>query len=163
MGTVTEVQLEDLKQKQIAQRVPRSHVTRLLGISLVVAIWIWAAFVRGHSPRLLQLLFLVVIAGCAGGFFSLITRAISARFLIGAPEATKVVAFASSAFLLLAVFFPEYLLGKPALVKSLALAGLSLLLFIFYLLISLRVAQPGFSFFKLRFSARKALVIFCAA
>jgi len=46
MGTVTEVQLESLQRQKIEPKLPSSHLLRLLGISFLSTVWLWAAFFR---------------------------------------------------------------------------------------------------------------------
>src|SRR5215813_1401036 len=164
MGTVTEVQLESLQPQQIEPKRPRSYRARLLGISFLSTIWIWAAFFRGRGfSHAFQRLFTVAALGGVIAFLWVSAKVVSRWFFLSTQESRRTVAFASTAFLLLAVFFPEYLLGKPAMVKSFLLPGFSLLLFVFYLVLSLRAQRPAFRFPRLRLSAGAALVIFCAA
>lgn len=161
METATAAQSEDLKAEQPKPIFPRSGALRLLGIFLSTSIWLWAAFVRGriHSGPAQILLFLLGM-GLVAVFGLLVLQFLQRRFALDLVAGARLLSYSSSAFLLLVVFFPEYLLGRPQLLRSLVLLGLSLLLFVAYLALSLR---PKLHLPSLRIRPVAALLIFCAA
>ncbi|HLJ25249.1 MAG TPA: DUF2079 domain-containing protein [Candidatus Angelobacter sp.] len=164
MGTAVGAHLENPKPQQSERVVPRAYAAWLLGIFLLTSFWLWAAFVRGrvHS-RASQLLLLLVCAALLAGFGWLVSGALRRRFSLSSREGAKILAYSSSAFLLLLVFFPEYLMGRPVLVRSFLLLGFSLLLFAFYLALSLRGAASSIKRPQPNVAPAIALVIFCAA
>src|SRR5215467_4537814 len=164
MATATEVQLEDSKQAQGGRQIPRTYKTRwILGIFLLVSLWIFGAFIRGRGySRPLQLVILVAAIALLVGFGWLASRIVRRQFMLDREESTRILTFSSSAFFLLAVFLPEYLLGKPVLARSLLLLGFALSLFVAFLAVSVRAALP-MKTFRRRISAGTALLIFCAA
>jgi uncharacterized membrane protein len=144
MATTTEIEEQDSEVLSGAD-VSRLRIAQLLGISLLVSVWMWAAFLRkGEWPLYLQL------AALAGGFIAValagrsLVRMTQTRFGLQPCTGTDAVVFSFSGFCLLAVFLPEYLLGKgPALARSLVLLLCSVLLSGAYLAISLRY-RPAF-------------------
>ena len=165
METATEAQLAEAKFTQGGKKIPRFHNEAWsLGIFIVVSLWLWAAFIRGQGyTRPLQILLLLGVMTGAAGFIWIIRHFLRQRFLLEPSEATGAVRFSSSAFLLLAVFLPEYLTGRPLLARSVILLGLSLLLFAAYVVVWLRSQARAARSFRAAFSAGKALVIFCVA
>lgn len=160
METATEVQLEDLTAGQTKSILPRSAALRLLGLFLSTSIWLWAAFVRGriHSGPAQILLFLLGM-GLVACFGLFVIQVLQRRFALDFLASVRILALSSCAFLLLVVFYPEYLLGRPLLLRSLVLLLFSLVLFAAYLMLSLR---PRFSVPGLRIAPATALLIFCA-
>src|SRR5215467_4957210 len=145
MATATEVQLEDSKQAQGGRQIPRTYKTRwILGIFLLVSLWIFGAFIRGRGySRPLQLVILVAAIALLVGFGWLASRIVRRQFMLDREESTRILTFSSSAFFLLAVFLPEYLLGKPFLGRSFLLLIFSLTLFAMYFAVSLRAERPA--------------------
>src|SRR5215469_2834063 len=116
MQTATEVQSESLKQVQLGQRLPRKYPARILGISFLTAIWMWAAFVRGRGyGRVLQIVFLAGALACIIVLGGLVRGMLRRRLLLNGNDSTRILAFSCTAMLLLAVFLPEYALGRPVL------------------------------------------------
>ncbi|HEY6348996.1 MAG TPA: DUF2079 domain-containing protein [Candidatus Angelobacter sp.] len=163
MGAATEPQLGEKKSTQGEKMVPRTYRQMwVLGIFLLASIWLWVAFVRGRGyARPLQILLLPGAMAGVAAFAWLLSRFLRHRFRLENGEATRAVAFSSSALLLLAVFLPEYLLGKPLLVRSFALLAFSLLLFVVYVAVWLRGEKPDARAFRAPFSAGKLLAVFC--
>ena len=163
MGAATEVRSEKPRLTQRGEKVPSTHKKRwVLGILVLAALWLWAAFFRGrgYSRPVQALLLLCAVTGVAAvvwlaGYF------VRSRFRQDSAESTRAVSFASIALLLLAVFLPEYVLGKPILPRSIALLGFSLLLFVAYVAVWLRTEAPAVKPSKAPFSAGKILTIFC--
>ena len=160
MATSTEVQERDSEAGSKIENVSRACTAQVLGISLLVSVWLWAAFLRqGGLPFYLQL---AALAGCFIGVAMgarFLVRITQARFGLQPSTSAETVAFSFGAFCLLAVFLPEYLLGnRPPLVRSLVLLLFSVLLACAYLGISLR-RQPAI-FSRLRFSAAIAVTSF---
>src|SRR5215813_11304485 len=161
MATATEVQLEDSKQAQGGRQIPRTYKTRwILGIFLLVSLWIFGAFIRGRGySRPLQLVILVAAIALLVGFGWLASRIVRRQFMLDREE-TRILTFSSSAFFLLAVFLPEYLLGKPFLGRSFLLLIFSLTLFAMYFAVSLRAERPTLNS-RAPVSAGKVLFLFC--
>ena len=162
MATATEVQLEDSKQAQGGRQIPRTYKTRwILGIFLLVSLWIFGAFIRGRGySRPLQLVILVAAIALLVGFGWLASRIVRRQFMLDREESTRILTFSSSAFFLLAVFLPEYLLGKPFLGRSFLLLIFSLTLFAMYFAVSLRAERPALNS-RAPVSAGKVLFLFC--
>jgi len=80
--------------------------------------------------------------------------------MLDREESTRILTFSSSAFFLLAVFLPEYLLGKPFLGRSFLLLIFSLTLFAMYFAVSLRAERPALNS-RAPVSAGKVLFLFC--
>ncbi|HEY6251706.1 MAG TPA: DUF2079 domain-containing protein [Candidatus Angelobacter sp.] len=165
METATEVQSGDVKFTQGGKKVPRAHNKMwVLGIFLLASIWLWAAFVRGRNyARPLQVLLLLCAIAIVAAFAGVAARLLRQRFRLESSVTTRAVAFSLCALLLLAVFLPEYLLGKPPLARSFALLGFSLLLFVAYIAVWLRGEVPGARSLGARFSAGSVLFAFCVA
>ena len=162
MGTATEVQLEGSKQAQRGRQIPRIYKTRwVLGIFLLVSLWIFGAFIRGRGySRPLQMVLLVAAMALLIGLGWLATTIVRRQFMLDREESTRILVFSSSAFLLLAVFLPECLLGKPFLARSFLLLISSLALFAMYFSVSLRAERPALNF-RPPVSAGKVLFLFC--
>jgi uncharacterized membrane protein len=131
METSAEAQLSELKPGRIERPAARISKPWGLAFSAVPVVWGWAAFVRGRGFGFwLQVALVVAIAGLVVLLLYL-TRAVAFRGVqVRRGEHTRLLAFSCSAFLLLAVFLPEYWFGKPPLLlRSLILLTLSLLLF----------------------------------
>lgn len=163
MATATEVQLEDSKQAQGGRQIPRIYKTRwVLGIFLLVSLWIFGAFIRGRGySRLLQMVLLVAAMALLAGLGWLTTTIVRRQSMLNREESARILAFSSSAFLLLAVFLPEYLLGRPLLARSFILLIFSLALFVMYFVVSLRAERPALGLFRAPASAGKVLFVFC--
>ena len=138
MGTATEVKLEDLKPVQGGRRAPRTYKTRwALGILSLISLWIFAAFIRGRGySRPLQLIILVAAMALLAVLGWLATTIVRRQFMLDREESARILTFSSSAFFLLAVFLPEYLLGKPLLARSFVLLIFALALFAMYFAVS---------------------------
>src|SRR5215467_2796079 len=162
MGTATEVQLEGSKQAQGGRQIPRIYKTRwVLGIFLLVSLWIFAAFIRGRGySRPLQMVLLVAAMALLIGLGWLTTTIVRRQSMLTREESARILAFSSSAFLLLAVFLPEYLLGRPLLARSFLLLIFSLTLFAMYFAVSLRAERPALNS-RAPVSAGKVLFLFC--
>lgn len=162
MGTASGVQLENPALHHRGQALPTSYIVWLLGIFFLASTWLWAAFVRGrvHSGPAQALLFLIgmgVVAGC--GLLS--ARILQRQFALDSFSRVQTLAYSSSAFLLLFLFLPEYLLGRPVLARSFVLLGFSALLFAGYLMLSLRRPVLSLKSLGLRITPGRALVVFC--
>src|SRR5215471_4579600 len=162
MATATEVQLEDSKQAQGGRQIPRIYKTRwVLGIFLLVSLWILGAFIRGRGySRLLQMFLLVAAMALLAGLGWLTPTIVRRQSMLNREESARILAFSSSAFLLLAVFLPEYLLGRPLLARSFILLIFSLALFAMYFAVSLRAERPALNS-RAPVSAGKVLFLFC--
>lgn len=161
MAAFTEVCEESSAEHETIQDTGRLNVYRaqIVGISVLLALWLWAAFVRGrgysHSLQLPILLATIVFIVLLNWFFP---RLIQGNFA-GFYESNKAFAFSLRAFLLPVVFFPEYFLGQPPLLtRSLVLLCLSLLLLIAYLVLS---AAAPLKSFNLGLTSKAAVIIFC--
>jgi len=163
MQTATEAQLDGARSTQGGKSVPRAHdKTWVLGIIIFVSLWLWAAFIRGRGfARPLQIVLLLGALAGVGAFAWLVNRFLRQQFKLESGQAARAVAFSSTAFLLLAVFLPEYLAGRPLLARSLILLGLSLVLFVAYVAVWLREELPATNQSRTPFSASKVLFIFC--
>lgn len=148
---------------KVEENIPRAHGAWVLGISVFVSIWMWFAFVRGrgyHSG--LQLLFLIGALGSMGVFRWVVSWVLRRHYSFLPRKRAKALAFCYGAFLLLAVFLPEYLLGKPPLlVKSFALLGFSLLLFAVYFVTAVRCTIPSSRTRRLPVTPGIAVLGFC--
>jgi uncharacterized membrane protein len=162
METAAEVQLEDSRPTQGEEKIPRTSAMRVLGIFFLVSVWMWGAFLRRriHSGTR-QLLFLLGIMAAVAGLGWLVARILRRRFMLDRQESIRILVFASSAFLLLAIFIPEFILGRPPLVRSMVLLGFSLLLFAAYVGLYLRKENFRRRALGGPFSSGKLLFIFC--
>lgn len=162
METDTEVQLAGTKFTQGKKKVPRARNKKwVLGIFVLVCIWLWAAFVRGRGyGRPVQLFVLAGAVAALAAFVWLVERFLRQSFSAQSGEAIRALDFGLIAFLLLAVFLPEYVLGKPYLVRSIVLLGFSLLLLLAYVAVWRRgeIPQAGA---RASFSTGKGLAVFC--
>src|SRR5262249_30262102 len=140
METSTEVQSQGSKLKEEISSAP--SWTWVVALSAIGVVWTWAAFVRGrgYSHGSQFLLVLAILGALAAAVTS-----VGATLLRRQP---RLLAFSCSSFLLLAVFLPEYLLGKPqAYFRSLLLLVLTALLFAAYAAIVAgrgSAIRPGF-------------------
>jgi uncharacterized membrane protein len=152
----------DLGLNKVEENSPRTHEAWVLGISLIVSIWMWAAFVRGRGiDARWQLLFLIGALAGMGGFRQSVSWILRRHCSLHQRKRNKTLAFSYSAFLLLVVFLPECLLGKPPLLaKSLTLLVFSLLLFAVYFLTAVRCASPPSRTLRLPVRPRMALLGF---
>lgn len=141
METSTEVQSQGSKTRKEEVSSASSWLW-VVALSAAGAVWIWAAFVRGrgysHGSQ-----FLLVLA-ILGALAAAVTSAGATLF----HRQPRLLAFSCSSFLLLAVFLPEYLLGKPqAYFRSWLLLALAALLFAAYAAIVAghgSAIRPGF-------------------
>lgn len=158
MATSTEVQERDSEAGTWLEGASRTSIARVLGISLLVSVWLWAAFLRPAGwPLYLQLTALA--GGFAGAvmFARFLSRRLQARFDLQSTAAAEIVSFCFCACCLLAVFLPEYLLGnRPPLVRSLVLLLSCALLATAYLAISLRRVPAILSGLRLNAAASVA-------
>lgn len=162
MGTSTEAQTsKPALTGNLEASASAKYRAWILAFSSIGVIWGWAAFVRGRGyGRALQLVVMAAIVAAI-----VLVLVLARKFLIRwrvllSSEITGLLAFGSCAFILLAVFLPEYLLGKPQVfLRSFVLLGLCLLLFIAYIGKSTVEALTGRS----RFSQRPGVVLtgFC--
>lgn len=165
MGTATEAQLEDTNSTQGGKNVPRFRTKMwILGTFILAAIWLWAAGARGQGyTRPWQIVLLLGVLAGVGAFAWLVNRSLRQWFTLESGEATRMLAFSANAFLLLAVFLPEYLLGRPLIARSFVLLGFSLMLFAAYVAVWRRGEISADKPFRASFSAGKLLFIFCVA
>jgi uncharacterized membrane protein len=132
----------------------------IVAFSGIATTWGWGAFVRGRgNGRGAQLLVVATIVVLIAGLLRIAWNALARRGAILASDRPGLLVFSASAFLLLAVFLPEYVLGKPqVLVRSFVLLGLCLALFASYIrIVADRTAEPSPSL-----SPRLALFGLCA-
>jgi hypothetical protein len=103
----------------------------ILGCCGIATVWGWSAFVRGRGySRLMQIVFVAAIALLIAALLRATSNSLRSRVSVSSNAHTRLLTFCCCSFLLLAVFLPEYLLGRPqALLRSSLLVGLSLLLF----------------------------------
>lgn len=156
MQIATEANVPELAGELAQPFVQRASWAWAAVASSAGVLWGWAAFVRGGShDRRAQLLLTAAIAALAVLLW--LARSVILRRVGAAPGASF--AFSASSFLLLAVFLPDYLLGKPqALPRSLVLLTLFLLLFAAYSALPLR---PDMSRLGWRAKPKTILLGFC--
>ncbi|HLJ90404.1 MAG TPA: DUF2079 domain-containing protein [Candidatus Angelobacter sp.] len=135
MGTSVSVQNEVLAKGARGQS--RFSWVGPAGIASLTSAWLWAAFVRGRGySRPSQFLFLLIALAFAGGILWLAGRTIRRT---SAGDNAHVLPYSLLAFLLLGIFLPEYLLGRPQpFIRSAALFGLAVALFVSYFAIAAR-------------------------
>lgn len=126
MEAFTEVKICEAEAGQIVEPFPWRPALRVCGTSAIASVWLWMAFFQGNGGSPLAVLSFCLLTAAAWAL---------ARILRN-PAA---VAFAYSAWLLPAVFLPEYLFGAGvAPERSVVLLVLSLLLLIALLAVALR-------------------------
>lgn len=126
-------------------------------LSGIAATWGWGAFVRGRGyGRGIQLLLIAAIIALIASLLRLGWNAALRRARILPTDCAGLLVFTACAFLLLAVFLPEYVLGKPqVLLRSFVLLGLCLALFASYIRIAAgRTEEPSPSM-------SSGMVLFC--
>lgn len=126
-------------------------------LSGIAATWGWGAFVRGRGyGRGIQLLLITAIIALIASLLRLGWNAALRRARILPTDCAGLLVFTACAFLLLAVFLPEYVLGKPqVLLRSFVLLGLCLALFASYIRIAAgRTEEPSPSM-------SSGMVLFC--
>jgi len=124
------------------QWIPRIPRLGVLGICFSILLWLWAFFIRGRGDLGIGQLGMLAIAvlGIALTIW-LNWRLVTRNPAVASDEPLQTFRFCFTAFLLLAVFLPEGVLGKPpSHLKSFLLLGLTLLLFLAIGLFATRIA-----------------------
>jgi uncharacterized membrane protein len=130
MQSSTEVPTADTQEGRIEGSASSISWAWILMFLALGTTWGWAAFVRGRGyNQARQLLLVTVIGVCVAVVVVLARQALLRRSALPRRDIARLLAFSCCAFLLLAVFLPEYLLGKPQVfLRSFILLGLCLLL-----------------------------------
>ncbi len=160
MAISAEVMPGNLKQTKTPRRVRAKRALQYIGIALLVSVWTWAAFLRhrGFATTSQIAAAVAVFAGLLCIFWLITISRWNHAFSPG--KSAEAGTFSVSAFWLLAVFLPDYLLGKtPALLRSFILAGLVLLLFAVFRAIAARTENARQ--FQQRIKPGMILVVFC--
>ena len=162
MGTSTEALFNDVERSTAPHKLPAKRAAQYLGTALLVSLWSWAAFLRHRGfANVLQLVVAFVVFAMIFGVLWLVAQ--RSRMVLFSPgKSADIAAFGASAFLLFAVFLPDYLLGKPpALPRSIILAALSILLFAIFMTIAAGRESGHSSVARIRPGA--LVVVFCVA
>jgi len=117
---------------QTRQWIPKIPSACFVGICLLIVVWLWAVLLRGRGDLSIQKVGTV----CAAAFVILLASGLNLKILshcshsVG-QELKYAFRFCFLAFLLLAVFLPESLLGRPLpYLRSCLLLVLTLLLYL---------------------------------
>jgi uncharacterized membrane protein len=160
MGTTAEALRNDLKNAKARREMPAKRTAQYIGSALLVSIWTWTAFLRhrgfAHST---QFAAAVLVFSAMFGVFWFVAQRF--RVALASPDkSADASALGASAFALLAIFLPDYLLGNPpALLRSFLLAGMAALLFLIFL--GLAAHRPGWSHAGGGLKPVTVVVVFC--